>query len=79
MENRKAEFTIMRSEKTLSKHLKEIQEKATEMITEITKKLAIQMGITEELKIQDEMKWVGMMNNCKAMAEEQVVRELIYN
>ena len=35
--------------------------------------------ITEEMKATDQMKWVGLMNNCKAQAEEVVMRELIYS
>ena len=35
-------------------------------------------GITEELKANDQMKWVGLMNNVRSMAEEIVIRELIY-
>ena len=35
-------------------------------------------GITEELKASDQMKWVGLMNNAWRVAEEAVIRELIY-
>ena len=27
----------------------------------------------------DEMQWVGLMNNCKAQAEETILRELVYS
>ena len=32
----------------------------------------------EQLKAGDMMKWVGLMNNCKAQAEELILNELIY-
>ena len=35
-------------------------------------------GITEELKASDQMKGVGLMNNVRSVAEEAVIRELIY-
>jgi len=35
--------------------------------------------VTEALKAQDPMKWVGLMNACKAQAEEIVKFELIYD
>lgn len=35
-------------------------------------------GITEELKVTDQMKWVGLMNNVRSLAEEIVLKELIY-
>ena len=36
-------------------------------------------GITEELKAENQMLWVGKMNMCKAQAEEIVKLELIYD
>ena len=41
--------------------------------------LAKVAGATEELKARDPMKWVGLMNTCKAQAEEIIFAELIYN
>jgi hypothetical protein len=35
-------------------------------------------GVTEELKAKDQMRWVGLMNNLKHSAEEQVLNDLIY-
>ena len=35
-------------------------------------------GITERLKAENQMEWVGRMNNCKAQAEEVILTELIY-
>jgi len=40
--------------------------------------LARSAGATEALKATDPMKWVGLMNACKAQAEEIVKYELIY-
>ena len=37
-----------------------------------------QMGVTEELKASDPMRWVQMMNNIKASAEEIVLMEVVY-
>ena len=36
-------------------------------------------GVTVELKADDQMKWVGLANNCKAQAEEIILHELIYD
>ena len=33
----------------------------------------------EDLKARDSMTWVGLMNNCKAQAEEVILQELIYS
>ena len=35
-------------------------------------------GITEELKARDQMKWVGLLNNVRSVAEEAVIIERIY-
>ena len=35
-------------------------------------------GVTEELKVRDPMRWVGLMNTLKAQAEEVILTELIY-
>ena len=40
--------------------------------------LAAEAGATESLKARDPMKWVGLMNACKAQAEEIILDELIY-
>ena len=36
-------------------------------------------GVTEKLKVENQMEWVRQMNACKAQAEEVVKAELIYN
>ena len=41
--------------------------------------LAKGVGVTEDLKARDPMAWVGLINTCKAQAEEVIFAELIYN
>ena len=36
------------------------------------------VGVTEELKVRDPMRWVGLMNTLKAQVEEIIFQELIY-
>ena len=50
-----------------------------ERLDSIIKDLMKKANITEELKAQDQMKWVQMMNNLKETAEEITIQELIYN
>ena len=40
--------------------------------------MAERMGVTEELKASDPMRWVQIMNNIKASAEEIVLKEVVY-
>ena len=64
---------------TLWPHLHEIEAAARSRIDLMLPKLAAEAGATEALKAADPMKWTGLMNSCKAQAEEVVLNELIYN
>jgi len=44
----------------------------------LTARMAREQGVTEELKASDQMKWVGLMNNIRAAAEEMALTELVY-
>lgn len=63
----------------LYEHLSEIEEAAQARIDLMLPKLAASAGATEALKSADPMRWTGLMNSCKAQAEEVVLSELIYN
>ena len=62
----------------LTAHLMEIDRAAVNRMEEIVPELAKRAGATEELKATNPMRWVGLMNTCKAQAEEIVMNELIY-
>lgn len=42
------------------------------------KQMVEKQGVNENLKRQDQMKWVRLMNNIKVCAEEIVLAEIIY-
>ena len=44
----------------------------------LMEQMAEQWGVTEELKMQDQMEWVRRMNNIKNVAEEMALLEIIY-
>lgn len=69
--------SLILSEK-LYPHLWEIEETANQRLEQMMPKLMQAAGVTEELKAADSMKWVGLMNNLKAQAEETILAELIY-
>lgn len=77
-EYKKADYIIMFMNKTLNKHLKEVQETAKARVDTLIKEFAKQDHINEELKSRNQLEWVQMMNNCKNRAEEIVFSELIY-
>ena len=76
--HKKADYIIMFMNKTLNKHLKEVQETAKARVDTLIKEFAKQDNINEELKAKNQLEWVQMMNNCKNRAEEIVFSELIY-
>ena len=71
-------FSDMVLNETLYEHCAEIDAAARSLIDLIMPELAKSAGATEELKAAAPMKWVGLMNACKAQAEEIVKYELIY-
>ena len=77
-QHKKAEYIIMFMNKTLNKHLKEIQETAQARVDLIVEQLKKENNLTEEMKNTNQLYWVGMMNNLKNEAEEIVLKELIY-
>ena len=77
-ENKKAEYSIMLMDGTLTKHLKEIQETAQKRVNQIINQLKEKSDLTEDMKDTDILYWVGTMNAIKNQAEEIVISELIY-
>ncbi|BDE85868.1 hypothetical protein CE91St42_03260 [Oscillospiraceae bacterium] len=71
-------YTALVASEKLYPHLAEIDEAARNRIDRIMLGLARSAGATEALKAADPMKWVGLMNACKAQAEEIAKFELIY-
>jgi hypothetical protein len=78
-EHRKGLYTSLLLTEKLYPHLLEIDEAANERMDILMPQLMKAAGVTEELKADDQMKWVGLANNCKAQAEEIICAELIYN
>lgn len=62
----------------LGTHLAEIDNSANDMMELLVNQMAEEQGVTEQLKANDQMKWVGMMNNIRSAAEEIVLNDLIY-
>ena len=77
-QNRKVTYTNLLTTGQLHSHLMEIEETAKQRISLLVTQMAQTEGVTEELKATDQMKWVGLMNNFRSAAEEQILVELIY-
>ena len=77
-EHKKVDFSIMFMNRTLNKHLKEVQELAQARVNKLVEQLKAKSGLTEDMKNTDMLYWVGTMNAIKNQAEEIVLKELIY-
>ena len=62
----------------LTAHLNQIDQEVTEQVEVLMKQMAEKQGVNENLKRQDQMKWVGLMNNIKVSAEEIVLKDMVY-
>ncbi|EOS44943.1 hypothetical protein C809_03241 [Lachnospiraceae bacterium MD335] len=59
-------------------YLADLNEQAEERLDLIIEQMKAAEGVTEELKAQNQLEWVGRMNNIRNRAEEIVNSELIY-
>ena len=59
-------------------YLADLNEQALERLSLIIEQMKESEGVTEELKADDQMAWVGAMNSIRNRAEEIILREMIY-
>ena len=59
-------------------HLSEIDVQAETMFFQLVRRLAEHEGITEQLKAENQIVWVGKMNDIRNRVEEIIHNELIY-
>lgn len=76
--HREGLYTGMLMECTLNAHLEEVDREANRMLEQLTTQMALEQGVTEELKARDQMLWVQRMNNIRQAAEEIIYSQLIY-
>ena len=77
-EHRSARYQYMLLTGKLNEHLNQTDQEAREQVEMLMKQMAEKKGVTEELKVQDQMKWVGLMNNIKVSAEEIILKNMVY-
>ena len=62
----------------LNEHLHQIDKECNQMMDRLVDLMKEAHGVTEEMKMQNQMAWVGRMNNIRACAEEIVEKEIVY-
>ena len=59
-------------------YLADLNEQAQERLSLIIDQMTASEGVTEYLKVADQMAWVGAMNSIRNRAEEIILQEMIY-
>lgn len=77
-EHRSAGYQYLLLTGKLNEHLNQTDQEAREQVETLMEQMTEKQGVTEELKVRNQMKWVRLMNNIKASAEEMVLRETLY-
>lgn len=78
LENHRLFYYNLLTTGKLNSYLQDIDVSAKEMYDRLIKQMAEQEGVTEQLKTQNQMEWVGRMNNITNRAREIVNAEIIY-
>ena len=77
-QNRRITYTNLLTSGKLPSYLAEIDQQAQEMFSRLIEQYAATEGITEQLKAEDQLAWVGRMNSIRERVEEVVLRKLVY-
>ena len=77
-EHRKALYNTLLLSGKLDSHLADINQQADDMFSQLVEQIAEQESITEQLKADSQMEWVGRMNNIRSAVEEIVNTEIIF-
>ena len=78
-QHRRISYTNLLVSGKLNEHLADITEQAEDMFARLIKQMAEREGVSEQLKAENQMEWVGRMNNIRNRAMEIVNAELIYS
>ena len=76
-EHRSARYQYLVLTGKLTEHLNQVDKEVREKVEMLMEQMAEQWGVTEELKMQDQMEWVRKMNNIRSRAVEIIDVELI--
>ena len=78
-QNRKVLYTNLLTSGKLNGYLSDLDKQAEDMFSRLVKQMAEREGVTEKLKAENQMEWVGRMNNIRSRAKEVINNELIFS
>ena len=77
-EHKRTVYISLLTSGELNNYLADIDEQATEMMFRLVEQMSDKEGVTEQLKVENPMLWVGRMNEIQARAREIVYADIIY-
>ena len=78
-QNRKVFYHNLLTSGKLNGYLSDLDKQAEDMFSRLVKQMAEREGVTEKLKAENQMEWVGRMNNIRSRAKEVINNELIFS
>ena len=78
-EYKKVVYITLLTSGRLNSYLADIEEQAQERFERIVEQMKQAQGITEQLKVENQMEWVARMNNIQVCARESVDKAIVYS
>ena len=77
-EHRKAYYQMLILQGKLNEHLNRVEREAHERMEILVAQIAEKQGVSERMKMQNQLKWVALSDNIRASAEEIVLKDIVY-
>lgn len=78
-QHRKVLYLNLLTSGKLNGYLTDLDKQAEDMFFRLVKQMAEHEGVTEKLKAENQMEWIGRMNNIRSRAKEVINNELIFS
>ena len=78
-QHRKVLYLNLLTSGKLNGYLTDLDKQAEDMFFRLVKQMAEREDVTEKLKADNQMEWVGRMNNIRSRAKEVINNELIFS
>lgn len=79
LKNKRVLFSTLLTQGKLYQHCAEIENQARDMFNTLVEQMKTAEGVTEQLKEENQLKWICRMQNIEASAREFIVSKIIYN
>ena len=78
-QNHRSLYSAMMIKGTLLEYLSKVDLSANQMLDTIVKDMVSKQNVSEKLKVENQLQWVGIMENIKHSAEEAVLHDIVYS